>query len=65
MSENTPILAEISGAELDSVAAGAFINFVGVLAAVQTNASAQTSLNFLSAGSGNQLVVQSNNVSLD
>jgi hypothetical protein len=65
MSENTPKIAEISGAELDSVAAGAFINIVGVLAAVQTNASAQTSGNLLTVLSGNQLAVQSNNVSLD
>jgi len=56
----------LTEAELDHVAAGTYakFTFVGVAAAVQTNASVQASFNFLSAGSGNQLVVQSNSVNI-
>jgi hypothetical protein len=64
MSDNIPMVTELAASELDAVAAGAFANIVGVLAAVQTNASVQTSINVLSLGSGNQAVFQSNNVSL-
>jgi len=60
------MIAPLADAELDHVAAGTFykVNIVGVFAAVQTNASAQTSFNLITAGSGNQMVVQSNNASI-
>jgi hypothetical protein len=60
------MIAPLADAELDHVSAGTYfkVNIVGVFAAVQTNASAQTSLNFVTAGSGNQMVVQSNNASV-
>jgi hypothetical protein len=60
------MIAPLADAELDHVSAGSYfkVNIVGVFAAVQTNASAQTSLNFVTAGSGNQMVVQSNNASV-
>jgi hypothetical protein len=64
MSDKT--LVTLADAELDHVAAGTYykINIVGVFAAVQTNASAQTSINGLTLLSGNQAAVQSNNASV-
>ena len=65
MSQNTHI-APLADAELDHVAAGGrwSFNVVGLFAAAQTNASAQTSMNGLSIFSGNQLATQSNNASI-
>lgn len=58
-------VTQLSDAELDAVgAAGRRFNFVSVFAVQQTNLSAQTSINVLSAGSGNQTVFQSNNASV-
>jgi hypothetical protein len=64
MSDNTHI-ATLTDAELDHVAAGSLkLNIVGIFAAVQTNASIQTSANVGTILSGNQLAVQSNNASV-
>jgi hypothetical protein len=62
-------LTQINDAELDLVGAGTgirfrSINFGNVLIAKQTNTSFQGSVNVLSAGSGNQSVVQQNNASI-
>jgi len=64
MPDNT--LVTLADTELDHVAAGTYykVNIVGVFAAVQTNASAQTSVNALSLLSGNQAAFQSNNASV-
>lgn len=63
---NFPVITEITDAELDAVAAGtrAKFNFVGAIGAVQTNFSAQSSLNVITLASGNQVAQQGNNVSV-
>lgn len=62
----TPITT-IPDSELDDVGAGRSFRLavVGVFAAVQTNASAQTSVNALAINSGNQYAVQGNNASIN
>lgn len=65
-STNLPAITELTDAELDAVAAagGYRVNIVGLIAAVQTNGSIQTSVNAVSAFSGNQVAQQGNNVSV-
>jgi len=62
--ENTAI-TQITDAELDAVGAAGFrFTFAGLVVAQQTNLSTQTSVNILSAGSGNQVAYQSNSVNI-
>lgn len=61
---NFPMITELTDSELDAVAAGTQFNFVGAIGAVQTNFSVQSSLNVITLASGNQVAVQSNNVSV-
>ncbi len=64
---NTTI-TELSDAELDAVGAAGrsyfSYNWVGAIAAVQTNVATQVSINVLSSDSGNQIIQQMNNVSV-
>jgi len=59
-------ITTLTEAELDHVAAGTYWKFtaVGVVAAVQTNASAQYSVNAVTLLSGNQAAVQRNSVNI-
>jgi len=65
MSDST-LITTLPEAELDHVGAGGWAKFtlVGVVAAVQTNGSAQYSANFGTILSGNQLAAQSNSVNI-
>jgi len=64
MSDNTH-LTTLADAELDAVAAGwGRVTLVGVVAAVQTNGSAQFSANLGTILSGNQLASQNNSVNI-
>jgi len=57
-------ITTLTEAELDHVAAGFRFTAVGVVAALQTNASSQVSLNALSLLSGNQRASQENSVNI-
>ena len=54
-------ITTISDAELDAVGAGFFdTTVVGIFIARQSNSARQSSVNILSAGSGNQAISQTN-----